>query len=552
MNDGFDEQDLSQGPGETPSFDVELTVQQAEIHRSLESIRPEIAAYYMDGIRILQNKDLETAASLLAHVAREIDGGLRDILSSGEAKEHLQKQLTKEVLNKLGEYDELKDRKGHIASILEALGIQDPRELFSLNDVDTRIAVRWINIAPQFHKFAHRHGHRHGTWRSPRNREEFENIWYEFEVILAYLVGNFLNLLNTLDRILEYEDPTEEIRATLHNLLESEARRAYFFRKLKYLTWLEPLKEDGWFNPQNNPKPQENLDQPGTFRTPTWDALEYVAKVSIHSDIPIGVLVDIVNSIINYTDDNGERIENDRTDLQIIKIIAILPTDRIESQHIAFMGIVLKSKWKYGLVDQEIGQTILPKLLDRGEQELTLELLAIMLEVESVDGRIRPIMDEYWLEDTLKKYGQAIANLCGLEAAQITLEQIRTLANEDAYLFNFIQLVESNISQLNVADYTELIVSFTSLLYQFAEPNSIKTTVKGLLNEPHTIIRRIGVKAINLHYDELKDIFWNWEGNPLDEYELKPEMYQLIQTNSSTFNDDEMEQVLQWIESTQD
>ena len=74
MNDGFDEQDLSQGPGDTQGPGVELTTQQVEIHRNWESIGPEIAAYYLDGIRILQNENLETAANLLAHVAREIDG----------------------------------------------------------------------------------------------------------------------------------------------------------------------------------------------------------------------------------------------------------------------------------------------------------------------------------------------------------------------------------------------------------------------------------------------------------------------------------------------
>ena len=117
VNDGFDEQDLSQEPGDTPSLDVKLTAQQVEIHRNLASIGPEIAAYYLDGIRILQNKDLETAASLLAHVAREIDGGLRDILSSDEVKRHIQSELTEAVLVKLGNYNELKDSKGHIASI---------------------------------------------------------------------------------------------------------------------------------------------------------------------------------------------------------------------------------------------------------------------------------------------------------------------------------------------------------------------------------------------------------------------------------------------------
>ena len=37
MNDGFDEQDLSQGPGDTQGPGVELTTQQVEIHRNLES-----------------------------------------------------------------------------------------------------------------------------------------------------------------------------------------------------------------------------------------------------------------------------------------------------------------------------------------------------------------------------------------------------------------------------------------------------------------------------------------------------------------------------------
>lgn len=547
MNDGFDEeQDLPQGQNDTLSLDIELTAQQVEIHRNLKSIGPEIAAYYMDGIRILQNKDLETAASLLAHIAREIDGGLRDILSNDQAKKGIQKQLTRKTLTQLGHYSELKDRKGHFASILVALNVDDVNQL-SPDDSRVRLAVRWINVAKDFVIFAHRHG----AWRSPRRIEDFTGLWLEFEGILHDLVGNYLNLLDRLDRI-RNAAPTKERRGALHNLLKSEARLTYFFNELKSLSWLVPLKEDGWFDPIKNPIPHEDVDTSGTLFTPTWHALEYVVWVSHHPERPIDTLIEIVNSIIDYTDDNGNRIENGRTDLQTIKIIGSFPIESIELQHIEFMGIALKSRWKYGLLDQEITETILPKFLDAGVKELTLILINVMLDIGIVNGRIISIMNDYWLEDALKKHGQAIANLCGIEAAQITLEQIRAIDREAPFAFNFIQLVESDISQLNVADYTELIVSFTSLLYQFAEPNSIKTTVKELLNEPHTIIRRIGVNAINLHYDALKDLFWNWEGNPLDEYELKPEMYQLIQTNSSTFDDDEMEQILQWIESTQD
>ena len=349
MNDGFDdERDSSQPPGEMADRIPELNARQREIYQNLKSIGPEIAAYYLDGIRILQREDLETSASLLAHVAREIDGGLRDILSSDEAKGHIQSQLTEAVLVKLGNYSELKDRKGHIASILVALNIDDVRTLFSPDDIRTRFAVRWVNVAIQFHKFVHRHG----AWKSPRNREEFEGFWYEFESILADLVGSSLNLLNRLDRILEYERPTTEIRETLRrNLLESETRREYFFTKLESLTWLEPLKEDGWFDPDWNPTPQESPDQPGYYYSSRWYALEYVVKISTHPECPVNTLVDIINAI---TDESRERIDNGRTDLDTVKIIGTLPINRIEPQHITFMGAALKSSQKYGLMDQEL------------------------------------------------------------------------------------------------------------------------------------------------------------------------------------------------------
>ena len=112
MNDGFDdERDSSQPPRGITGRIPELNARQREIYQNLKSIGPEIAAYYLDGIRILQCEDLETSASLLAHIAREIDGGLRDILSSDEAKRHIQDQLTEAVLVKLGDYSELRNRR---------------------------------------------------------------------------------------------------------------------------------------------------------------------------------------------------------------------------------------------------------------------------------------------------------------------------------------------------------------------------------------------------------------------------------------------------------
>ena len=547
MNDGFDdERDSSQPSSEMAGRGPELNARQRAIYQGLKDIGEEIAAFYLDGLKILQDDNLQTAAYLLAHVAREIDGGLRDILSSDEAKKNIQKQLTTEVLAKFGDPSELKERRGHIASILAALGIEDVGTFFP-DDVRVNFATRWINVSPQFPKFVHRHG----VWKSPRAREEVENFWYEFESILEVLVGSSLNLLNRLDRILEYEEPTNEIRETLHNLLGTETRREYFFRELESPAWLESLKEDGWFNPEQNPGLMEDPEQPGYYYAPRWYALGYVEKVSSHPEIQVSLLVNIINAIIGYTNENGESTENRDTDLRIIKIIGALPIVELKRLHIDFIGTVLKSERRFGLVDQEIGETILTKLLAGGNRELVLTLLTIMLEIESIEPNLRTVMDDYWLEAALKAQAQAIANLCGIEVSQIALEKIRAIAVANRFVLDFIERVESDLSHLSHPNYAELIVSFTSTLFRFAEPDSIEQTVQVLLQDPHAIIRRIAVKAITDHYSNLKHLFWIWEGNPLDEIELKPEMYELIQVNSSTFNEDEMEQVLQWIESTE-
>ena len=450
-------------------------------------------------------------------------------------------------------------RPEYIASILTSLNLDIdnlPSQRIT-NRVD--IAIRWIDVSTRFNDF----DHQRGVGEPPRHLDEFIPLWEIFEGVLGNLVGSYLNFLfHVIDPILKHKVPTKEIENSLPNMvkldpLEAGPRYRYFFEQLPHRGWLGRLSNIGYFNPKYNPPPQEIPDEPGHYRTPVWYALEYAVKVANQtknrrSGLIVKTLVEIIDAIIDPIDDSGDRIENEHTDLQTIKIMGTLSVDLLEPQHITFMGTALKSKWKSGAVDQEIGQTILPRLLDGGKQELTLELLKIMLEVKSVDGRIHPIMDGYWLEGALKEHGQAIANLCGVEAAQTALSQIQVLADADAFAFHFLQLVDDDLSRFSHADYTELIVSFTSNIFQSVDPESIEETVQSLLQEPHTIIRRIAVKAITDHYSNLKHLFWEWEGNPLDEIELKPEMYQLIQTNSHTFSEGEMEQILQWIESTQD
>ena len=166
MNNKFDEKhDASQTLMRIQARSIELSPRQVEIYRNLEAIGPEIAAFYLDGIQILQNNDLETAANLLAHITREIDGGLRNILSEGKKAElefvvsmpdsnNATYEKGKEGSFKFeskvpGAFKVTYNRIGkHKASILQSLGINEPSPL----------AEKWLEVTEKFHKFAHRRG----------------------------------------------------------------------------------------------------------------------------------------------------------------------------------------------------------------------------------------------------------------------------------------------------------------------------------------------------------------------------------------------------------
>lgn len=549
--------------------DNALSIRQAEIYRNLESIGPEIAAFYLSGVKVLNDKNLEVAPYLLAHIAREIEGGLRNVLSE-EKKEDLKfiiktpdgNKLTYEkgkegsfkfAINDPGTVTVTYNRIGkHKASILQSLGIDTPSQL----------AERWFTVARRFAEFAHRHG----AWKPPRSREVFLPLWNEFEDILSDLVGDHFKLLDRIDRLLAYQKPSNEIINTLPNILDNEVKYTYFFNKLDTSNWLEPLNEAGWFHPDRQPNSKENPEQPIHF----WHALKYVEKVANHTaESPckktITILTDIVNTIVRYTNDTGSSIASDHTESQVIKIISTLPIEKIERQHIEFIGVALKSRLGATLMDSEIGDTFLPKLLNGGAKHLTLALLAEMLNADVIRNDIKPVMDEYWLWNALNKNERAIAEICGIETVQIACNHIRARIDEGVYAFNIISKIDSTPSDYPHRSYAELLVGFTSGLLRYIDfDDSVEEIVKDLLQEgliatydeplkknARTIFGRIAITAVTHHYKNLKHLFWDWQGNPLENTELKPELYHLLQTHCNTFEESEILRILDWIESAQ-
>ncbi|CAG1006238.1 hypothetical protein METP3_03793 [Methanosarcinales archaeon] len=321
----------------------------------------------------------------------------------------------------------------------------------------------------------------------------------------------------------------------------------YFFKKLASsnnpFPWLKPLIEKEYFNPRSI--------------ILNWNILGYLENVAIQnatkpSDEITGLLLDIINSISNYRNETSERSENYRTDWFMIKIIFLLPIEKITKEHIEFIGTALKSKWNKTIVSAEISRLILPKLTDNEAIELILKLMDVILGYQKINeettDKYISVMDEHWLNEVLKNYTEAIAELCGIEAADIALNKIIAITNEDKFQF-WIPAIEDHIQTGFPEQYECQLVHFVRDIFELSKPDQIKEKIKDLLIKEHPIFKRIVLHIINYHYKYLNELFWNWKSNPLDEVTLKHELYELLKANCSSFSKEQIKKVLVWIES---
>ena len=349
-----------------------------------------------------------------------------------------------------------------------------------------------------------------------------------------------------------------------------EPQRNYFFKKLASslnpFPWLKPLKERGYFDPKNNPPPQEVSDKKGYFTIPYWNVLGYLENVAAKnektpSEEITDALVEIINPIINFRNEKGERIENYKTDWAMVKIIFSLPIEKITKDHVEFIRIALRSKWDTTLVASEISKTILSKLVDKKAENLILQLLDVILDYRKIKKKpplfgeketyeYTSTMDEYW-QEAFKKYKPQIAKLCGVEAARIAINKIKSIIKEDESQFNNVRIptIEDHPQTTSPDRYECQLVHFVRDMFELSEPQKIKEEIKNLLKEDYPIFKRIALHIINYHYKDLNELFWSWKGNPLEESQLKHELYELFKSNCSSFSKEQINKVLQWIES---
>ncbi|MDQ6890740.1 MAG: hypothetical protein M3Z56_10745, partial [Bacteroidota bacterium] len=210
-----------------------FTEDQKRIHEGLKEIGEEISNFYSDALQIFEEKcAIASKANLVAHLAREIDGGIRDVF----APDIIKQEVIKEAPG-------LEEKK-HFISILATLG----------RTKDDKLANEWFSIASKFADIVHRHG----AWKKTKPTGEIMALWKRYEKVLFALVGSFYRIIDRLEHISKLAEPTPEIMGTLFNILKNPKYEFHFFTRLAQLKWIPHLNDAGYFNPDNASKKNEN------------------------------------------------------------------------------------------------------------------------------------------------------------------------------------------------------------------------------------------------------------------------------------------------------
>jgi hypothetical protein len=355
----------------------------------------------------------------------------------------------------------------------------------------------------------------------------------------------------------------ERIDRIFQNVAKSPSFERRFFKKLSETDnpypWFEQLSKRNYLQPCNNRNPETT--ESNQYVVPYWQVLGYLENAAKHlnsepNDEIASKLVDVINSILEYKDGNGNRIENPHTDWMIIKTVFKLPFKYVTEKQVKFIETAIESKWSnITLISAEIEQTVFPFLIRNDHGKFLLELLRIVIRPQKKRAgslfHKTSIIDEYWFSEAMKKNREDIVRICGLEAAKVTINQIEAILEESDSYFSIasIPAIEDNPQTMFPDEYECQLVYLVRDVLEQTSPDLEKDLLNELLVSQYAILKRIGIHTINNHYQTFSPLFWSWRGNPLEEIDLIHEIFELLESRFKYFSDEQFTKLIWWIES---
>jgi hypothetical protein len=237
---------------------------QKRIYERLQRVGPGPARFYRDACQIMSGKPLlDTSTHLVAHLLREIESALCNVLESvAERSERLQKEKA------------CQEKEFHKSKILRVLNFLDIPETHA-------IAKAWLRLAGRSNQYGLSSRAHRNALRLPRPMDQdflifWENMEKIFDFVLEKWETRYLEYFSILDVLLTKLKPTRKDAKLLKSRLPNNfVLFNYFFQRNNNVEWLEPLRIEGFFEHPPEPDPEYETQTSG----PAWPASRWLTRM---------------------------------------------------------------------------------------------------------------------------------------------------------------------------------------------------------------------------------------------------------------------------------
>jgi len=280
---------------------------QVRIYNRLLLVGPGPAAFYKDACRLVSEFPLlESTTHLVAHLLREIESALRDVLES-----MVKVADGSQVKGDLGQAT----HKAEIQSILKCLEIP----------MDDPVAEAWFSLADRESNYAlHALAHRRQLIQPRPVDNEFRDFWNKAQTVLDAVLDRFeahyISIFDAIEKVISKSPPsTKDLQDSQRKVPSNLVTRNYLFSRLSDC-WLLPLKDAGFFKHPPGPVVDE---QKQIVSFPTWPESQYLARMASKSP---ELVLEIVREI---PDTDNVRIHESLADACLGCSIRLQHSDRV-------------------------------------------------------------------------------------------------------------------------------------------------------------------------------------------------------------------------------
>lgn len=348
----------------------------------------------------------------------------------------------------------------------------------------------------------------------------------------------------------------------------------YFFGRYDKVKLFPALRENGFFDPQNNPGPKKVKDG---YQIPEWNVLTYLEKVSKKTRSLDSDLLEIIKKASLFQDKNGEYIDNDRTHWYFVKILINIPLSTVPlSFFIEVIPTWLESKFSLILPGSELVEQLLPAYLkqanDSNDVKKVEKLVNIVLSTSEVklendvfgkSEELKTKIEDHWIEEAFLKKDCSL-----LIAKKCTTRPIYDLANVIRNAFNK-RYEKQDYSSLWLNDLTieehrsphDAEYFLAQILRKLVlekidhDPEASNDLASKFLSDeyPHYLFKRLALLIIANSWTHSSDLFDqildDKENNYFDTEAFQPELIYLLSKNAQQLTEQQRSKIKSIIEN---